>query len=125
MAKSANRPCYGFVIEYPLRESIVPEADCGAFGFKKLDVMRGSRTCDDETNGVRSGIDRTQLDGCGHSSSAPEVRERVRRLVMRSADSQVRRNARPQLPVYLRNACLAIELDETVPFRKILEFALN
>src|ERR1700722_290277 len=53
---------------------------------------------------------------------SPELRERVRRLVMGAANAQVRSDALSQVAVHRGNAGFAVKFDEAVALRQIFEF---
>ena len=56
-----------FFVEQAARERVVAQAHRGAFAFQYLDVLRRSGARDHQPDGVRSGVDRGQLDRGGHS----------------------------------------------------------
>lgn len=113
--KSAGRAADGVFVEQAAGEGVMTEPDRCAFAIQKLKMMgrRGSR--DYEANRVGARINRCQMNGCGHSS-APKVRQCVRRLVMRAANAKVRRDSLAKLPVHVRHAAFAIHFDKAVPF---------
>ena len=67
MAEDARGLRNRFVVEHPPREGVVPQPHGGAFVFENLDVLRGGGARDHQPYGVRSRVDRCQLDRGGHS----------------------------------------------------------
>ena len=49
----------------------------------------------------------------------------MRRLVLRSPNAKVRRDAHAEYAVHFGDASLAVQFDETVPLGKIFELALD
>src|ERR1700722_17154953 len=96
----------------------------GGFVIENFDVLGRSGASDDQADGVGASVNRCQLDGRGHGLP-PEVRQGVRRRVVRAADAEMRSDALAQDLVDLRHAAFAVHLDEVVPLREIFEFALD
>ena len=56
-----------FIVEQAAGESVVAQPHGGALVLQDLDLMRRSGARDHQADGVRSRVDRRQLDGGGHS----------------------------------------------------------
>ena len=67
LAEGAGSARDRVVVEHAACESVVAQADGGAFTVKNLNVMRGSGPGNHQPNGVGPGVDRSQLNGGGHS----------------------------------------------------------
>src|ERR1700723_1214276 len=68
---------------------------------------------------------RARAVGRGQPILAPEMRERVRRLVFRALDPKLRGDAFAQQSIHVRDVGLAVEFNETVSLGKIFEFPLD
>src|SRR4029077_3180725 len=73
----------------------------------------------------RSSQRRSLPVGRGRPLLAPEMRQGVRRLVVRAPDSQMRRDPLAQHPIHLGDATLTVQFDEAVSFREIFKLALD
>ena len=67
MAEGARRAGDRFFVQQPAREGVVAQPHGRAFAFQNLNVLRRSGARDRQPDRVRSGVNRRQLDGGGHS----------------------------------------------------------
>lgn len=67
IAERARGAVHRVFIEQAVREGVVAQADGGAFGVEDLDLSERSSAGNYEPDGIRAGVNRCQLDRCGHS----------------------------------------------------------
>ena len=107
LAEGADSAVDCFFVKQVAGEGVVAEAHGRAFAVKDFNVLRRSGAGDDKTDCVGASVNRCQLDGSGHDLS-PEVRQGVRWLVVRAANTELRGDAFAEIAVHFGDAAFAV-----------------